>query len=169
MIDKTLSVICQLIRLLLVTFITSNAWVSSALASDHERTVIVDTSRQDNGHGQHGPQDTVQLSTQQIREAFADVRDDAKVQDTAGTVAVNYWYANGAFTNQWSNSSGSGEVTGQWRAENNQRCILFESGLPTRIGEEVCAPVYRRGASYLSLNPDGSIHGIHTLSPIGSR
>jgi hypothetical protein len=49
------------------------------------------------------------LISEEIREVFADVRDDAKVQDKSGTEAVNYCYANGSFTSQWSNSSGSGK------------------------------------------------------------
>jgi hypothetical protein len=112
------------------------------------------------------PQQARRLSTIEIRETFSGVRDDAIVQDSAGTRAVNYWYADGRFTNQWSNRGGSGKVTGQWWADKDQRCILIQSGLPDRIGKQACAPVYRHGSEYLSLNPDGSIHGRHTLSPI---
>jgi len=106
------------------------------------------------------------LGSDAIVRAFADVRDDAQVQDTAGTSAVNYWYADGRFTNRWTNTSGTGEVGGRWRVANDERCTTILSGLPSRQGKEICAPIYRRGETYLSLNPDGSIHGIHRLTPL---
>ncbi len=105
------------------------------------------------------------LSTQEIKSVFANVIDQAEVQDAAATTAVNHWYADGRFVNQWSAPHRSGKVTGRWRALNAQRCIVIESGLPDRIGKEACAPVYRRGQTYFSLNPDGSVHGKHTLTP----
>ena len=37
------------------------------------------------------PADAIALTTQEIRDAFTNVRDDAEVQDAAGTRAVNYW------------------------------------------------------------------------------
>ena len=107
-----------------------------------------------------------QLSTAAIIQAFNNVRDEAQVQDAAGTSAVNHWYADGRFSNRWRNTAGSGEVTGRWRAADDQRCVTILSGLPAREGKETCSPVYRRGDRYLSLNPDGSIHGIHTLTPL---
>lgn len=110
--------------------------------------------------------DAVRLSTEEIKRVFADVRDEAQVQDSAGTRAVNYWYADGRFINEWSSPDGSGRVTGRWRAKDGRRCVLIRSGLPDRIGKEICGPVYRRGQTYLSLNPDGSIHGMHTLAPL---
>jgi hypothetical protein len=115
------------------------------------------------------PADADRLSTEEIRQVFANVRDDANVQDSAGTTAVNYWYADGAFTNEWSNQSRAGKVQGRWRAQDDQRCITITVGLPDRIGQEKCSPVFRRGQQYISVNSDGSIHGIHALSPITER
>jgi hypothetical protein len=112
------------------------------------------------------PADTRRLSTEEIRQVFSNVRDDADVQDSAGTTAVNYWYADGTFTNEWSNKSGAGTIRGRWRAHNDQRCIVITAGLPDRIGKETCSPVLRRDQHYISINADGSIHGIHTLTPI---
>ena len=112
------------------------------------------------------PVGTDRLSTEEIRQVFANVRDDARVQDAAGTTAVNFWYADGSFTNAWSNQHGSGTVQGRWRAQDGKRCIVITAGLPERIGKESCSRVLRRGQEYLSLNPDGSIHGIHTLTPM---
>ena len=108
----------------------------------------------------------VPLTTEEIRSVFRNVRDDARVQDEAGTRAVNHWYADGRFTNSWSNDNASGSVQGRWRASDGKRCIVITVGLPDRIGRESCSTVLRRGDEYLSLNPDGSIHGIHRLSPI---
>jgi hypothetical protein len=112
------------------------------------------------------PVNTQRLSTEKIRQVFSNVRDDAVVKDSAGTTAVNYWHADGTFTNEWSNESGSGTVRGRWRAHNDQRCIVITAGLPDRIGKETCSPVLRRGQHYISINADGSIHGIHSLSSI---
>ncbi len=114
------------------------------------------------------PPGSSQLSTQEIQCLFSDVRDDASVQDSAGTKAINYWYGDGSFTNQWSNDRGSGEVRGHWRAHNNRRCIVITEGLPERIGVESCAPMYRNDNRYFSVNSDGSVHGIHRLSPLSA-
>lgn len=110
--------------------------------------------------------DAVGLSTEEIRTVFADVRDDAELQDGSGTLAVNYWYADGTFSNRWTNKSGSGEVAGTWWAEADKRCVLIASGLPSLEGSVRCSPIYRRGETYLSVEPDGSIHGVHRLSVI---
>ena len=112
------------------------------------------------------PADGRRLSTEEIRRVFADVRDDAELQDAVGTRAVNYWYSNGTFTNEWSNARGSGKVTGRWRAHDNQRCIIITTGLPDRTGKESCGPLFRRGQKIISVSSDGGIHGIHTLSTI---
>ena len=72
----------------------------------------------------------------------------------------------GRFISRWSNSVDSGEVVGTWRVENNQRCITISKGVPQRVGKESCGPIFRRGNTYLSINADGSIHGIHSLTPL---
>ncbi len=108
----------------------------------------------------------VALSTDEIRTAFSNVRDDAEVQDSSDTRATNYWYADGTFTNAWRNACGSGEVTGRWWAEDGKRCVVITGGLPDREGVEQCSPVYRHSNTYLSIESDGSIHGVHRLSPI---
>lgn len=108
----------------------------------------------------------VRLSTAEILQTFANVRDQAEVQDADHTRAVNQWYADGRFVNHWRSPHGSGKVTGRWRAQNGKRCVTILSGLPERIGRETCSPVYRLGQIYLSINPDGSVHGKHSLSPL---
>lgn len=106
------------------------------------------------------------LTTDEIRQLFAGVRDDARVQDAANTSAVNYWCVNGTFSSNWSNGTNSGKVIGRWRAIDDQRCIVADSGLGGDGGLERCGPILRDGDRYLSVNPDGSIHGIHTLAPL---
>ena len=106
------------------------------------------------------------LTTEEIRQLFTGVRDDARVQDAEGTSAVNYWCADGTFSSNWSNGTISGKVIGRWRAINDQRCIVADSGLDGDGGLERCGPILRDEDRYLSVNPDSSIHGIHTLSPL---
>ena len=106
-----------------------------------------------------------QMSGKEISQTFSNVRDDAVVQDTARTTAVNHWHANGVFTNHWRNQDNSGKVTGRWRVANNLRCITIESGLPERRGQETCNPVLRLDDKYITVNQDGSPHGVHVLTP----
>ena len=108
----------------------------------------------------------VRLTTEEILLHFSDVRDDAQVQDSVGSTAVNYWFANGDFENAWKNKSGSGKVTGKWRASDDMRCVLILSGLGDRNGQESCSPIYRSGDQFMSLNSDGTVHGIHLLTPL---
>ena len=73
------------------------------------------------------PEGSIRLTTQEIKQAFANVRDTAQVQDSAGTSATNLWFEDGRFINQWSNSNASGTVTGRWYAENEQRCVIIQT------------------------------------------
>ena len=118
------------------------------------------------GGGEALPDDAEPLSTDQIRSAFDNVKDEAEVQDAAGTRAVNHWYSDGTFTNNWRNAGASGEVTGRWWAEDNKRCVMVTSGLPERQGLARCSPVYRLGEVYFSTEQDGSVHGVHRLAPL---
>ena len=112
------------------------------------------------------PDGAVRMTSEDIKRLFSGVTDNAEVQDSRGTSAVNYWYADGSFVNRWSNEVASGEVRGTWSARNGERCIVITSGLPERIGIERCAPLYQQGSKIYSLNPDGSVHGVHRLSPL---
>ena len=105
-----------------------------------------------------------QLTNDEILKTFSNVRDDAEVQNASRTQAVNYWYADGRFVSRWWHANGSGEVVGVWRAKNDLRCVTISSGLAPAEGQERCSAILRFGDKYQSLNPDGSIHGIHVLS-----
>ena len=126
----------------------------------------VSPSHADLARSEAMPEGAERLTTQEIQQLFSDTRDEAEVQDSRGTSAVNYWYADGRFVNRWSNEAASGEVRGTWSARDDERCIVITAGLPDRIGIERCAPLYRKDSRVLSLNPDGSIHGVHRLSPL---
>ncbi|MCB1678063.1 MAG: hypothetical protein KDI16_05205 [Halioglobus sp.] len=90
------------------------------------------------------------------------------MQDSPGGRAVNHWFADGTFTSEWSNADRAGRVSGTWRVAADRRCVTIVTGLPGRANEETCSPIYRRGSRYISVNAQGGIHGIHTLSPIGA-
>ncbi|MGC6475687.1 MAG: hypothetical protein ACON41_03515 [Parvibaculales bacterium] len=113
------------------------------------------------------PEEARALTTAEIKTIFANVRDDAQVQDKKATRAINFWYADGRFENNWSRADANGRVTGRWWAENNQRCIIITQGLPEFEGQKRCSPVYQYGGVYLSVEADGRrVHGVHRLSPI---
>ena len=114
------------------------------------------------------PENAMRLSTEAILHNFADVCDNAEVQDAAGTTASNAWHADGRLVNRWSNGERSGTVIGQWSAEDDLRCVVILSGLPDTEGGRRCGPIYRAGNDYFSLNADGSVHGIHRLTPMNA-
>ena len=110
------------------------------------------------------------LSTAEIIVAFSDVLDEGRVQDQPGIHAETRWYATGHFETRWWRVSDAVEnrvvntVLGQWIARNDKRCVLI-SAAPQRDWE--CASlIFRADGLYLSLNPDGSPHGLHRLSAL---
>lgn len=111
-------------------------------------------------------EDSHQLSTAEIELTFADVLDNARVMDTDNSTAENHWFADGRFVSRWKTGNRSGVVHGQWSAKENKRCIVIQSGLPDVDKQSKCGPIVKQGANYLSFNADGSVHGIHTLSPL---
>jgi len=106
------------------------------------------------------------LTSEEIHKTFSNVKDQAQVQDKAKTRATNLWLDDGQFTSTWRNSQANGIVSGKWYVQESQRCVIIETGLPDLTGKPKCGPIYRQGDSYLTVNPNGSIHGIHQLSPL---
>ena len=107
------------------------------------------------------------LTTAQIIDTFSNVIDRGEVQDQRGISAETYWYADGRFVSRWwPRSEGVADpvpqsVAGHWRAENDLRCVAFA---PLTDNAWSCAAVWRLGdGRYLSMNPNGSIHGLHVL------
>ena len=120
------------------------------------------------------------LTSIQITGLFSDVIDRGEVQNRRGISAETYWRADGTFVSRWwTEASQSGvtsdlsdgdagavtqQVTGRWRTERDLRCVTFDSGTQP---DGSCAEVWRLDdGRILSLNPDGSAHGLHRLSPL---
>ena len=114
------------------------------------------------------------LTSTQISGLFSDVIDRGEIQNERGISAETYWHADGTFVSRWwtqenpiSDASDSGavkKVTGRWRAEHDLRCVTFDSGTQP---DWSCAEVWLLDdGRVLSLNPDGSAHGLHWLSPL---
>ena len=112
--------------------------------------------------------DAVQLSTTEILEAFSDTLDRGTVQSKRGISAETRWLSSGGFETRWWRETGEAPklnvVSGRWKAVNNERCVLFQ-GAPA--GEWQCTPVFRRAdGAIISLNGDGSVHGVHQIAPL---
>ena len=108
------------------------------------------------------------LTTAQIIDTFSNVIDRGEVQDQRGIAAETHWYADGSFVSRWwQRSEGDADpvpqsVAGHWRAKNDLRCVAFA---PVSENAWSCAAVRSlEDGRYLSMNPDGSIHGFHVLT-----
>ena len=110
----------------------------------------------------------VRLRTSEILETFSDTLDRGVVQNEKGISAETRWLSSGRFETRWWRETGEAPkinvVSGRWKAENNERCVLFEG---TSEGEWQCTPVFQSAdGAIISLNGDGSVHGIHQIAPI---
>lgn len=122
-----------------------------------------------------GPVGKTRLTGTEITRLFSDVLDRGEVQNQPGITAETHWHADGTFVSRWwtegnsaSDASGKGavkqKVTGRWRTEHGLRCVAFDSGTKP---DWSCAEVWLLdNGRVLSLNPDGSAHGLHRLSPL---
>ena len=125
-----------------------------------------------------GPVSKTRLTSTEITSLFSDVLDRGEVQNQRGISAETHWHADGTFVSRWwtegnpssdaSDESIKGavkqEVTGRWRTEHGLRCVAFDSGTKP---DWSCAEVWLLDdGRVLSLNPDGSAHGLHRLSPL---
>jgi len=118
------------------------------------------------------------LTSTEITRLFSDVIDRGEVQSERGISAETHWHTDGTFVSRWwteadpasdardtsDKGSVTQEVTGRWRAERDLRCVTFDTGTQS---DWSCAEVWLLGdGRILSLNPDGSAHGLHRLSPL---
>ena len=114
------------------------------------------------------------LTSTEITRLFSDVIDRGEVQNDRGISAETHWHADGTFVSRWwtqanpaSDANDSGtvkKVTGRWRTEHDLRCVTFDSGTQP---DWSCAEVWLLDdGRILSLNPDGSAHGLHRISPL---
>ena len=145
------------IRLILVLCFASSALGMEAESISEEEL----TSR---------PMGKTQLTTAQITDLFSDVIDRGEVQNQRGISAETHWHADGTFVSQWTREANGDDdpikrqVRGRWRVESNLRCVTFSTG---NQPDWSCAEVWLLDdGRVLSLNPDGSIHGLHRLSPL---
>ncbi len=110
----------------------------------------------------------VRLRTSEILETFSDTLDRGVVQNEKGISAETRWLSSGRFETRWWRETGEAPkinvVSGRWKAEKNERCVSFEG---TSKGEWQCTPVFQSAdGAIISLNDDGSVHGIHQIAPI---
>ena len=118
------------------------------------------------------------LTSTEITRLFSEVIDRGEVQSERGISAETHWHTDGTFVSRWwteadpasdaRDMSDKGsviqEVTGRWRAERDLRCVTFDTGTQS---DWSCAEVWLLDdGRILSLNPDGSAHGLHRLSPL---
>ncbi len=118
------------------------------------------------------------LTSTEITRLFSDVIDRGEVQSERGISAETHWHTDGTFVSRWwteadpasdardtsDKGSVTQEVTGRWRAERDLRCVTFDTGTQS---DWSCAEVWLLDdGRILSLNPDGSAHGLHRLSPL---
>ena len=122
-----------------------------------------------------GPVGKTRLTSTEITRLFSDVLDRGEVQNLRGISAEAHWYADGTFVSRWwteenpaSDASDKRavkqEVTGRWRTESGLRCVTLDSGTKP---DWSCAEVWLLDDGRVHfLNPDGSAHGLHRLSPL---
>ena len=115
------------------------------------------------------------LTSTEITRLFSEVIDRGEVQNEGGISAETHWHADGTFVSRWwtkanpvSDTGGkrvkTQEVRGRWRTEHDLRCVTFDSGTQP---DWSCAEVWLLDEGrILSLNPEGSAHGLHWLSPL---
>ena len=85
----------------------------------------------------HGGEGLRTLETAEIIRVFANVLDKAEVLD------------------------------GRWMAQDNKRCVLFSEPKKPVDGAWRCGKILQQSTgAYLSLNPDGSAHGLHQLADL---
>ena len=137
--------------------------------------VALETAAEQGGHDRSISDFELQtkLTTAQITDTFSNVIDRGEVQDQRGISAETHWYADGRFVSRWWQPSESDfdpepqSVAGHWRAENDLRCVSFA---PVTDNSWSCAAVWRlQDGRFLSMNPDGSIHGLHMLTNFEPR
>jgi len=115
--------------------------------------------------GQTIPEDAVPLSTEEIAATFSGVTEKYKGRDNPGVSAVGKFREGGEFSASWSAGNQSGNVEGEWYAEDGKRCLNTVSS-ETGTTDVECHSIYKSGDVYMSMNDDGSIHGIHALTPM---
>jgi hypothetical protein len=117
-----------------------------------------------------GIEEKARLTTSQIINTFSNVIDLGDVQSQQGISAETHWYADGRFVSRWWRESGgesgavTGRISGRWKAERDLRCVMFGED---NQADWSCGEVWSlNDGRYLSLNPQGTAHDLHQLSPL---
>ncbi len=104
----------------------------------------------------------VKLTNPQIETLFTNAQEKYVSRDRSSEItAVAAWGGDQSFSADWESGSDSGTLTGRWYIENDMRCVEFDQDL--KVNPE-CVSIYRTDGGYTSFWPDGSIHGLHTVS-----
>ncbi len=103
------------------------------------------------------------LTSSEITDTFSGVKETYTAKDIPGLTAESTWSADGKISTDWKIGSKSGNIQGKWYVENDMRCIKHDEPLADGTVTE-CQAIYRTGDYYTSLNPDGSLHGIHRVN-----
>lgn len=115
--------------------------------------------------GKTVPEDAVPLSTEVIITTFSGVKESYIGKDNPAVTATANFGENGEFEASWKAGKHKGDVSGEWYAENGKRCLKNEK--PNQGGTNLeCHAIYKTGNVYTSVNEDGSVHGIHLLTPL---
>lgn len=147
----------------------TNGMASVAIAMGLIMSVVPNGSIAEVGkHHEVNLAKAVRLSTSEILETFSDTLDRGAVQSKRGISAETRWLSSGGFETRWWRETGEAPkinvVSGRWKAEGNERCVLFQGNSE---GEWQCTPVFQRAdGAIISLNGDGSVHGVHQVAPL---
>lgn len=105
------------------------------------------------------------MTPDEITRTFTNVKEQYVGRDNPEITAEAEWHADGAFKATWKSGENTGDTVGTWYVENEMRCIKHDVPLPNGVDTE-CHTMYLTGDTYTSFNQDGSIHGVHTISPL---
>jgi len=115
--------------------------------------------------GETIPDDAIPLTTEEIVTAFSGVSESYSGRDNTEVTATATFTRSGEYEASWSAGNQKGEAIGEWYAENGKRC-LKENKADSGSTNIECRAIYKTGDVYTSVNDDGSVHGIHTLTPL---
>jgi len=110
------------------------------------------------------PVGAVPLTTDEITTTFSGTKESYVGKDNPSVTANATFGVGGEYEASWAAGNQKGTAKGEWYAEDGKRCLK-----ENKSGEEVsleCHIFYKTGSVYTSVNEDGSIHGIHTLTPL---
>lgn len=110
-------------------------------------------------------QGATKLTPTEITQTFSGVRELYSGHDNPNVTAVGEWRSDGEFMATWKVGDDAGDTVGKWYVENGQRCIAHDVPLPNGVDTE-CHTIFKSGDTFTSLNPDGTVHGTSTISPL---